>query len=216
MSAQGASGDLHETPPTGIAGPDPAQDLRGWFYRAFAPDARCAVLEVGEANAGAWFANVTRGDLGGTRAIAGKARFDMIFVHRTLGGCATLAAAAEAAQRLLRPGGSLVLFGVNRLRPGERRAALRDVPRATGWGFRKALARAGFADIGLYLAHPPRDDAIYMIDARSRSARAFFRSELAGRELPALSPRRTLFALLVRTGLMTYLQPGFIVVGRKC
>lgn len=195
---------------------DPARDLRGWFYRALSPDDRCAVLEAGDTNAGAWFSDVTSADLPTAQAQSGDASFDVILLHRTLGGCRTLAAALAGARRLLRPRGTLVVFGVNRLRPGDFAATSDPVPRATGWGFRAAFSRAGFADIALYVAHPASADAVYMIDTRPPAARAFFRGELAGRQWPATSPKRWVFATLVTLGLMPYLQPGFIVVGRTC
>jgi len=198
--------------------PDVAQDLRGWFCRAFAPDSACAVLEVGDAHLGNWFANVTRSESAlSAAASAESVSFDMVVIHRSLGGCATLQSALVSARRLLRPGGWLVLSGANRLRPADRgvRPSIR-VPRATGWGFRSALKRAGFADISLHVAHPPDCAPVYVIESHPRSARAFFGAQLAARGLPNWSPRRLLLGALVATNAMPYLQPGFIVVGRRC
>lgn len=200
----------------GLSAVDHAQDLHGWFYRALAPGGGCAVLEVGDANAGAWFSDVTRGTLGGPQAPPAHPRFDAVLVHATLGGCATLSEALARAHGLLRPGGAIILLGVNRLRPGNAQRVAAAAPRATAWGWRRALSRAGFADVGLYVAHPPGTDAVYMIDVRRRSARAFFRSELEGRQWPVTSPKRWLFTGLVELGLMPYLQPGFVVAGRRC
>jgi SAM-dependent methyltransferase len=176
------------------------------------------VLEVGDAHVGNWFSNVMRLDLSqadGTCANCGH--FDLVVIHQSLGGCATLQRALRSARRMLRDGGWLALFGANRLqitgRGGWRSV---DMPRATGWGFRSALKRAGFADVSLYVPHPPDCAPIYVIDAHPRSARAFFRAELAARTFSSWSPGKLMFGALVATNLMPYLQPGFIIVGRKC
>ncbi len=198
--------------------PDVAQDLRGWFCRAIAPDSACSVLEVGEAHVGNWFANVTRSESAlSSEARAGSASFDIVVIHQSLGGCTTLQGALKSARRLLRQGGWLVLAGANRLRPLSRSDwPSIPMPRATGWGFRSALKRAGFADISLHVAYPPDSAPIYVIESHPRSARAFFGAQLAARALPNWSPKRLLFGTLVATNLMPYLQPGFIVVGRRC
>ena len=198
--------------------PDVAHDLRGWFCRAIAPDSACSVLEVGEAHVGNWFANVTRTESAlSDEACAESVNFDIVVIHQSLGGCATLRSALVSARRLLRQGGWLVLSGANRLRPAGRGdwPSIR-MPRATGWGFRSALKRAGFADISLHVAHPPDCAPIYVIETHPRSARAFFGAQLAARDLPSWSPKKLLFGALVATNLMPYLQPGFIVVGRRC
>jgi hypothetical protein len=197
---------------------DLARDLRGWFYRALASDAGCAVLEVGDAHLGNWFTDVTRANL---RQVDGSAshrgRFDVVVVHQSLGGCENLQSALLMAARMLRQGGWLVMFGANRLRPAPGGLApTAGMPSATGWGYRSAFARAGFGDISLYIAHPPDVAPVYLIDAHRRSARAFFSAELIARNLPVWSPRRWAMAILVATNLMSYLQPGFVVVGRKC
>jgi len=198
--------------------PDVAQDLRGWFCRAIAPDSTCSVLEVGEAHAGNWFANVTRTE----SALSDNARaegvtFDIVVIHQSLGGCATLQSALVSARRLLRQGGWLVLSGASRLRAASRSDGPSiPIPRATGWGFRSALKRAGFADISLHVAQPLDCSPTYVIETHPRSARAFFGAQLAARDLPNWSPKRLLFGALVATNLMPYLQPGFIVVGRRC
>lgn len=197
---------------------DYAQRLRGWFYRAIAPDAECAVLEVGDARLGHWFANVVSRDLsaaGGAPAEPGS--FDIVAIHRSLGGCATLRAALHAARRELRPGGILVLTGSNRLRfTTPRGRSSPRLPRATGWGLRREVVRAGFDDVSLYATYPPAREPIYMIDAHPRAARAFFRARVAAQPWPAWSAKRILLDALVAANLMPYLQPEFIVVGRKC
>ena len=197
---------------------DLAHDLRGWFYRAVAPGAGSAVLEVGDARLGNWFDDVTRTDLAQADASSAHGgHFDVVVMHQSLGGCPTLLGALAAAGRALRQGGWLILSGANRLRPASHEAApSTDTPRATGWGYRSALARAGFGNVALYVAHPPDVAPIYVIDAHPRSARAFFSAELTARNLPIWSARRLVLAALVATNLMPYLQPGFIVVGRKC
>jgi hypothetical protein len=78
------------------------------------------------------------------------------------------------------------------------------------------LTRAGFADISLHVAHPPDSAPLYVIESHPRSARAFFGARLAARGLPNWSPKRLLLGALVATNVMPYLQPGFIVVGRRC
>jgi len=198
--------------------PDVAQDLRGGFCRAIAPDSACSVLEVGEAHAGNWFANVTRSESAlSSEARTGSVSFDIVVIHQSLGGCATLQNALTSARRLLRQGGWLVLSGANRLRPPSRGGwPSMSMPRATGWGFRSALKHAGFVDVSLYVAHPPDSAPVYVIESHSRSARAFFGAQLAARGLPNWSAKRLLLAALVATNVMPYLQPGFIVVGRRC
>jgi len=198
---------------------DVTHDLRGWFYRAIAPSASCAVLEVGDAHLGTWFTNVSHVDNLAQAQLdtADGRRFDVVVIHQSLGGCPSLLGTFESASRMLRQGGTLVLSGANRLRPaGSRVSRPADIPSATGWGYRTAATRAGFADVSLYVAHPPDVAPLYAIDSRSRSARAFFGTELAARKLPAWSPRKWVLAALIATNLMPYLQPGFIVVGRKC
>jgi hypothetical protein len=200
-----------EEPPA----PDHAQSLRGWFYRAIAPSAECAILEVGDAGLANWFGNVVRRTLAEPTAESGL--FDVVAIHHSLGGCATLQAALRAAQRALREGGMLALTGANTLRsgrPGDRSGPL--ALRATGWGYRTEATRAGFVDVSLYVTHPPARAPIYVIDASPRTARAFFRSQIAGQPWPAWSPKRILLDALVAANLMPYLQPEFIVVGRKC
>jgi len=202
-------------PAEALPPPDHAQSLRGWFYRAIAPSSECAILEVGDAGLANWFANVVRGNL--TEAAVESGRFDVVAVHHSLGGCATLQAALRAARRELREGGVLALTGANRLRSGGSGGRSETLAlRATGWGFRTEAMRAGFADVSLYVMHPPARAPIYVIDANPRTARAFFRAQIAGQPWPAWSAKRILLDALVAANLMPYLQPEFIVVGRKC
>ena len=78
------------------------------------------------------------------------------------------------------------------------------------------MRRAGFVDVSLYVTHPPERDPIYVIDSHPRPARAFFQAQIAAQPWPAWSAKRMLLGALVATNLMPYLQPEFIVVGRKC
>ena len=121
-----------------------------------APDSTCAILEVGEARVGDWFSNVTRRDLAPADDPSfGSGGFAMVVIHQSLGGCATLQSAVIAARGALREGGLLAVYGENRMRitgPSDERS--RGTPRATSCGFRWALARAGFTDVSLYVAHP--------------------------------------------------------------
>ncbi len=141
----------------------------------------------------------------------------MVVIHQSLGGRATLQCALVAARRELREGGLLAVFGENRLRiTGLSDGRSFGMPRATGWGFRWALARAGFTGVSLYVTHPSTSAPVYVIDTHRRSARAFFRAQLAAQGLPRWSPKRLLIDMLVAANLMPYLQPEFIVVGHKC
>ena len=78
------------------------------------------------------------------------------------------------------------------------------------------MRRAGFVDVSLYVTHPPKRDPIYVINSHPRPARAFFQALIAAQPWPAWSARRMLLGALAATNLMPYLQPEFIVVGRKC
>jgi hypothetical protein len=208
---------VQSAPPAEVAHASDFAQLRGWFYRAIAPDARCAVLEVGDAHLGNWFSNVVSRNLTASdRIAAASGQFDVVAIHHSLGGCTTLRAALHAAQRELRQGGMLALAGRNRLRRAPRVGRSTTQPRATGWGLRREMDRAGFADISLYVTHPPARDPIYVIDAHPRPARAFFETQIAAQPWPSWSPKRILLGALVATNLMPYLQPEFIIVGRKC
>ena len=197
---------------------DLAQSSRGWFYRAIAPHSECAILEVGDARLGNWFANVVSKNLTAADETPDETgRFDVVAIHHSLGGCATLRATLDAARRELRQGGTLAFMGTNRLRSATARGRWPAArPRATGWELRKLMRRAGFTDVSLYVTHPPARDPIYVIDAHPRSARAFFRAQLAAQAWPAWSAKRIVLQVLVSTNLLPYLQPEFIVVGRKC
>jgi hypothetical protein len=196
---------------------DLTRDCRGWFYRALAPDAAGAVLEIGEAFAANWLPNVTRSSLILGSPQLRSAAFDMVLLHNTLGGCHTLRAAIDAAAMAVRRGGLLIVAGENRLRT----AILPDAtsanrPRATGWGFRSLMRGAGCTKIVLYAVDPDADAPLHVIDVDPRSARDFFGGVLRSRGSTRWSPRALTMSALVRTNLIPYLQPNFIVVGRKC
>src|SRR4030095_10522151 len=157
----------------------------------------CAILEVGDASLGHWFTNVTRRNLtasGGAPVAMG--RFDVVAIHRSLGGCATLRAALVAANRELRSGGTLAFTATNRLRSVTVHDApavpAAPAPHVLGWGLRRLVRRAGFADVSLYVTHPPARDPVYVIDACPRTARAFFRARVAAQPWPTWSLKRML------------------------
>jgi SAM-dependent methyltransferase len=192
-------------------------DPHGWVYRLLAPSADAAVLQFGDGGAQKWLANVhqaTTADRDG----ATDAQFDLVVMHHSLGGSATLASAIDAAVRRLKPGGRLVLSGANRLRAPDRAltTAQGGVLRATGWGYRRALARAGLSAVALYFAHPPGGLPVYLVSSDRSSARAFFRGASASRHLARWSPRRVASAWLVEINAMPWLQPDLVVVGDKC
>ena len=198
--------------------PDFTRDRRGWFYRALAPDPICTVLEVGDAFAGNWFSNVVRREhLAAVAADTKSIRFDMVLLHNTLGGCATLKGAIESAHGLLRQGGVLIVAGKNRLGTAYRRPSpIERVPRATGWGFRSLMSGAGFESIVLYTVYPNVIAPVHIVHCDRLSAREFFHAVFRSRERPRWSPKRLAIAALIELNLMPYLQPDFVVVGRKC
>jgi hypothetical protein len=193
------------------------RDCRGWFYRALAPDPASAVLEIGEAFAANWLSNVTRCDLIPGSAQSPPAGFDIVVLHNTLGGCRTLREAIDTAAMSVRRGGLLIVAGENRLRTAApRNGTSANRPRASGWGFRSLMTNAGLDKIVLYAVHPDVDAPLHVIDVDPRSARDFFRGMLRSRGSARWSPRALAMSALVRTNLISYLQPNFIVVGRKC
>jgi SAM-dependent methyltransferase len=197
--------------------PDFSRDRRGWFYRALAPDPACAVLEVGEAFARNWFPNVLRRDLADMAAEPLASRFDMVLLHNTLGGCATLQTAIQRAHGLLRRGGLLIVAGENRLCLASNVESMTaQRPRASGWGFRGLLSRAGFEGIVLYTVFPDAIAPVHVIQVHRLSARKFFYNVLRTRNSGRWSFKRLAVAAFTEMNLMPYLQPEFIVVGSKC
>jgi SAM-dependent methyltransferase len=201
-----------------LRSPGFAQELPGWFYRAIAPSASCTILELGEASVGNWFPNVVRRSLRPIeRQLPEPDQFDIVVIHHSLGGCATLREALLAGAHALRRGGLLAMTGNNRLRrPARADRSSAAGPRATGWGFRTSMIRAGFADVALYCALPTARIPVYVIDTRARSARAFFGTQLARQASSMSVSRRILHGALIATNLMPYIQREFMVVGRKC
>jgi len=196
--------------------PDFTRDRRGWFYRALAPDASCDVLEVGDAFASNWFSNVVRRDLA-EAAAHGSSPFDMVLLHQSLGGCTTLKSAIDAAHRLLRPGGILVVAGENRLVSARRGArSIARAPRATGWGLRALMSGAGFERVVLYAVYPDAVSPVHVVQADRPSSREFFHAAFRTRRRSRWSPVRLALAALTELNLMPYLQPNFVIVGKKC
>lgn len=197
---------------------DFTRDRRGWFYRALAPDPDCNVLEVGEAFAGNWFSNVGRcSDLSVVAADAQAKRFDMVLLHNTLGGCATLKGAIESAHGLLCQRGVLIVAGKNRFGTDSRHASPDEsVPRAAGWVFRSLMSGAGFESVVLYAVYPNVIAPVHIVHCDRRSAREYFHGMFRTRTRSRWSPMRLAMAALIELNLMPYLQPDFIVVGKKC
>jgi len=195
------------------------RDLRGWLYRLLAPGPQCAVLQIGDGFAENWLPNVTKGDLRAeTIATLYSAPFDMVVMHYSLGGLISLSAALASASRLLRSGGTLVFAGENRLRPATAKRAdgNRPRPRKSVWGYRYAMAKAGFGNVRIFIAHPPGPAPVYLVDAHRLSAQAFFRTALRGSHLPRWSPMRLVVTATIRLNLMPYFESGFLVAGEKC
>jgi SAM-dependent methyltransferase len=198
--------------------PDFTRDRRGWFYRALAPDPICTVLEVGEAFASSWFSDVVRCKYLATIAADTKSmRFDMVLLHHSFGGCATLKDAIECAHGLLRQGGVLIVAGKNRIGTAYRRASpIGRAPRATGWGFRAAMSGAGFKGVVLYTIYPNVIAPVHIVCCDRLSAREFFRGVFRLQARPLWSPKRLAIAALIELNLMPYLQPDFVIFGKKC
>jgi hypothetical protein len=191
------------------------QEIGGWPYRALALNPDGVVLEVGDALARYWFDNVVCSDRIDARDAAGPdGRFDLVLLHYALGGQGTLAGAARAAHSVLRAGGRLMVAGENLLRHSRRREpSIAPAPRATGWGYRRALSNAGFSQIALFAMHPEGNAPVYLVDARRNSTLNFYG---AAQSRGRWSPTRALLSMLTRANLTPHLQPGFLVVGTKC
>ena len=175
------------------------------------------MLEIGEGFAANWLTNVTRSSLMPGPTQTPSAFFDMVVLHNTLGGCRTLREAVRVAAAALRPGGLLIVAGENRLRPGAGAAgSVLPRPRASGWEFRNLLRHAGFDKIVLFAVHPDVDKPLHVIDVNPRSARDFFDNVLRSRAGARWSLKTIAMRALIRANLMPYLQPHFVVVGRKC
>lgn len=190
-------------------------DRRGWFYRVVAPGPDLAVLEIGAPFVRNWFSNVASTDPGALcRQTSPAPRFAMVILHLTLGGCASIVAALRASHALLEPDGIVALAGVNRLRvPHD---ADSPVPRATLWGYRSAARRAGFPRVDLYFAQPDFDESIHVVSIASVSSRAFFRHELAARDVSGRNRLPLARRLLAELNLAPQLQPYYFVIARKC
>ena len=192
-------------------------DRRGWFYRVVAPDPDLPVLEIGAPFVRNWFSNVASCDSGTLcRQPSPASRFAMVILHLTLGGCASIAEALRASHGLLERDGIVALAGLNRLRVPAAHDADSPVPRATLWGYRSAARRAGFPRVDLYFAQPDFDESIHVVSIASASSRAFFRHELAAREVSGRNRLPLARRLLAELNLAPQLQPYYFVIARKC
>ena len=113
------------------------------------------------------------------RALPAGSRFALVILHRTLGGCASIAEALAAAYSVLEPGGIVALAGVNRIR-GSVSAAIRMLqchgpPHGVSG---EPPCSAGFAQVDLYVVQPDFNEPDYAVSVAPSSARAFFRHEL--------------------------------------
>ena len=190
-------------------------DRRGWFYRVVAPGPDVAVLEIGAPFVSNWFSNVASCDSGGLcRQPSPAPRFAMVILHLTLGGCASIAEALRASHGLLERDGIVALAGVNRLRV--RHDADSPVPRATLRGYRSAARRAGFPRVDLYFAQPDLDESIHVVSIAPASSRAFFRHELAARDVSGRNRLPLARRLLAELNLAAHLQPYYFLIARKC
>lgn len=195
--------------------PQREPDRRGWFYRVVARGPDVPVLEVGAPFISNWFSNVTRCDSGGLcRQPSPAPRFAMVILHLTLGGCASIAEALRAAHGLLERDGIVALAGVNRLRVPH--GARSRVPRATLWGYRSAARRAGFPRVDLYFAQPDLDKSIHVVSIAPASSRAFFRHELAARDVSGRNRLPLARRLLAELNLAAHLQPYYVLIAHKC
>lgn len=192
-------------------------DRRGWFYRVVAPGPDVAVLEIGAPFVRNWFSNVASCESGALcRQPSPAPRFAMVILHLTLGGCASIAEALRASHGLLERDGIVALAGVNRLRVRATRDTDWPVPRATLWGYRSAARRAGFPRVDLYFAQPDFDESIHVVSIASASSRAFFRHELAARDVSGRNRLPLARRLLAELNLAPHLQPYYFVIARKC
>ena len=200
---------------TAAAGSVHEPDCRGWFYRVVAPDPELAILEIGAPFVRNWFSNVASCDSGALcRQPSPTPRFAMVILHLTLGGCASIVEALRASHGLLEWNGIVALAGVNRLRVPH--AAGAPVPRATLWGYRSAARRAGFPRVDLYFAQPDFDESIHVVSIASASSRAFFRHELAARDVSGRNRLPLARKLLAELNLASQVQPYYFVIARKC
>jgi hypothetical protein len=192
-------------------------DRRGWFYRVVAPGPDLAVLEIGAPFVRNWFSNVASCDSGTLcRQPSPAPRFAMVILHLTLGGCASIAEALRASHRLLEQDGVVALAGVNRLRAPAGHDGNSPTPRATLWGYRSAARRAGFQRVDLYFAQPDFDESVHVVSIAPASSRAFFRHELAAREVSGRNRLPLARRLLAELNLAPQLQPYYFVIARKC
>lgn len=187
---------------------------RGWFYRAIAANPQAQVLAVGAPFARRWFPNFIEGTL--QPAVAAKAQFPLVIVHATLGGCPSLEAALASAHALVAPRGSLVLSGYNRVRTRHDASEAKCLPRATPWGYRHLARRAGFREVDVFAVRPGLDDFTFVLSTARRSARAFYRFDLAAQLAAGQARWPTVRRLVAHAGLATWFEPGFVVLARKC
>ncbi|MEP6997746.1 MAG: hypothetical protein ABI900_08860 [Betaproteobacteria bacterium] len=191
-------------------------DHRGLFYRIVAAGPDLPVLAIGAPFVRNWFSHVETGDLRALwRRLPTAPRFAMVILHSTLGGCVSIAEALLAAHAVLEPGGIVALAGVNRLRAAMTRNMDTTAPCATPWGFRRAATQAGFEQVDLYVAQPDLDEPAYVISTAPASSRAFFRHEVVARKASGRDRFPVARTVLAELNLAPYLQPFFVMVGKK-
>jgi hypothetical protein len=190
---------------------DDADGRRGWFYRALARGSDETVIAFGASGAENWFPNVGEAV---SLHDADAARHDAVILHATLAGCATLADAVAESHRALRAGGLLAVAGYNRLRARATRHI--DAPCATLFGFRRALARAGFANVRSFAARPGLDDPVWIVETHRSSARWFYCFEAAARRGSGKTRYPLARSLLAHLHLRAIAEPALIVSAEKC
>ena len=191
-------------------------DRRGLFYRIIAADADVPVLEFGAPFARQWFSDVVSGDARGLASLVTQpARFAMVILHRTLGGCASVAEAFRAATLVLEPGGTLAVAAVNRIGVGIRPRMNEAAPRATPRGFGRAALRAGFAHVEIFVVRPDLEEPDYAVSTARRSARAFFGHEALSRQASGSDRWLLARAALARLDLAVLLEPYLMIVAKR-
>jgi hypothetical protein len=191
-------------------------DRRGLFYRIIAADAGAPVLEFGAPFVRQWFTDVVSGDARGLASLVTQpAGFAMVILHRTLGGCASVADALQAAALVLEPGGTLALAAVNRIGVGIRPRTNEAAPRATSSGFRRAALRAGFAHVEVFVVRPDLEDPDYAVCTSRRSAHAFFDHEALSRKASGRDRWPLVRGALARLGLAVLLEPYLLLVAKR-
>jgi hypothetical protein len=185
----------------------------GWFYRALAPGSGCRVLEIGDAGLANWFDRVARFDDAPDACTA--SRFDLIVIHRSLGGHPTLRSAVAAFASALDVAGVMALAVDNPWRRATLVRSRPEAPRATLRGCRRALAAAGMCNIRSFAAMPSNASPEHVVQTDRVAAVPFYRARWAtsGRRL---APKVLAFRALTALNAMPLLAPGYIATGERC